>query len=296
MLNVCKPSGTSSHHMVSLARRLFHQRRVGHAGTLDPLAEGVLPVLLGRATRLANLVTDDDKLYFAEILLGRVTTTDDLEGEILTESPVPVLTDAEILAVLRELTGIVQQRPPVYSAIKQSGVTSYTRARRGEQFDLPLRAVRIDEIQMIRRSVDRLIVTVRCGKGTYIRALARDIGERLGCGGTVARLIRLRVGRFDLESAVTPDELRHAAEGLTLAEHVLPPDHACLSLPAIVLDEPTAALAVKGQGWPASDDQHDLVRVYGTDGSFIGLARREPDHDDSLTQTWWRIRVMILES
>lgn len=282
--------------MVALARRIFHQKRVGHAGTLDPLAEGVLPVLLGRATRLADWVADGDKRYYAEILLGRTTTTDDLEGETLQARPVPDLTDDEVRTVLAQFVGGISQRPPAYSAIKIGGVTSYRRARRGEQVDMPLRTVRVDEILLEHRRADRLAVTVRCGKGTYIRALARDIGEQLGCGGTVARLVRLSVGRLALESAVTPDELRRAADAGEHHAMVQAPDSACLSLPVIVLRHDEAALARKGQGWPAEPGSADLVRVYSADGVFIGLARREADHDHLLDRTWWRLRLMIQDT
>jgi tRNA pseudouridine55 synthase len=290
---MCKPRGASSHQMVSVARRLFHQKRVGHAGTLDPLAEGVLPVLLGRATRLADYVSGGDKVYYAEVILGTVTSTDDLEGETISVSAAPELRDAQIRQILDSFIGEVEQIPPVYSAIKLGGQTSYRRVRRGEHVELVARRIRIDEIRLIRRTANRLSLVIGCGKGTYIRALARDIGQKLGCGATLGRLIRLRVGHFDLRDAVTPAELDIASDADALGGFVLPPDNACLQLNALRLDQGNTARAFKGQGWPAEPGENDTVRTYTDRGTFLGLGRREPDHDENVDRTWWRLRVMV---
>jgi tRNA pseudouridine55 synthase len=222
-----------------------------------------------------------------------VTTTDDLEGDVVTESPVPDYLDSEIRTVLDQFVGEIAQVPPAFSAIKLEGQTSYKRARRGEQLAMPARIVQIHEICLVRRTSDRITLVARCGKGTYIRALARDIGERLGCGATLARLIRMQVGRLDLASSVTPAELEAATESDTLHEYVLPPDQACPWLRAIVLDEDAARRAVNGQGWLAEQDDTPTARVYSSEGVFIGLARREPDRNGTDDQTWWRLRVMV---
>lgn len=279
--------------MVSFARRIFHQRRVGHAGTLDPLAEGVLPLLLGRATRLADFLADGHKVYYAEVLLGFVTSTDDLEGETVAQSAVPDYTDQDIRMVLDQFVGETSQVPPSYSAIKLSGETSYKRARRGDAIAIPARTIRIDGIYLVSRTDDRIALVVRCGKGTYIRALARDIGERLGCGATLARLIRMQVGELDLARSVTPTELEAATESDALEEHVLPPDQACSRLAAIVLDGDTRRRAVNGQGWRAEHGAPTIVRAYSPEGVFIGLARRELDRDGVDDQSWWRLKVMV---
>jgi tRNA pseudouridine55 synthase len=279
--------------MVALVRRLFHQKRVGHAGTLDPLAEGVLPVLLGRATRLADLAADGEKVYYAEILLGTVTTTDDLEGETLSTSQVPATSDTEIQEVLDRFTGDIEQVPPMFSAVKLAGETAYRRARRGEQVAIPPRRVHVHSIRLLRRTKDHLTIIVQCGKGTYIRSLARDIGAHLGCGGTLARLVRLRVGPFDLRDSLSPEELQGALAGGDLERHLLPSDAACGQLPAIVLDEASSDRAVQGQGWQTRPGDTGPTRAYTAQGKLLGLARREPDHDGIPDRAWWRLRVMV---
>jgi len=274
-------------------RRLFHQKRVGHAGTLDPLAEGVLPVLLGRATRLADLAAAGVKVYYAEILLGTVTSTDDLEGEIITTAAVPKWSDAEIRVVLDHFVGEIEQVPPMYSAVKLAGEAAYRRARRGEQVEMRPRRIRIDRIQLVSRSDDRICIVVQCGKGTYIRSLARDIGERLGPGATLARLVRLRVGPFHICQSVSPRELDEARESERLPSHLMPSDAACNQLPAIVLDDERSQRAMQGQGWQTEPGDAGPVRVYTSRGAFLGLARREADHDDVPDRAWWRLRVMV---
>jgi tRNA pseudouridine55 synthase len=278
--------------MVALVRRLFHQKRVGHAGTLDPLAEGVLPVVLGRATRLADLAADGKKVYYADILLGSVTSTDDLEGETLSTSPVPELSDAQVHAALAAFVGEFEQVPPMFSAVKLAGQAAYRRARRGEQVSMPARRVRIDAIHLAGRTHDHLAIVVLCGKGTYIRALARDIGAKLGCGATLARLVRLRVGPFRLEYSLTPAELELARETDTLGDIVLPSDIACGQLPALVLNDSAGSRAIQGQAWPAEPGDAAVARAYTATGSFLGLAQREPDWD-GIDRTWWRLRVLV---
>jgi tRNA pseudouridine55 synthase len=293
VLNISKPHGVTSHQMVSLVRRLFHQKRVGHAGTLDPLAEGVLPVLLGRATRLADLAAAGVKMYYAEILVGTVTSTDDLEGEIITTAVVPECSDAEVRAVLDHFIGEIEQVPPMYSAVKLAGEAAYRRARRGEQVTIRPRRVRIDAIQLVSRRGDRICIVVQCGKGTYIRSLARDIGERLGPGATLARLVRLRVGPFRLGQAVSPKELEQALESERPTSHLMPSDTACNQLPAIVLDDGRSEHAMQGQAWQTEPGDVGPARVYTSRGAFLGLARREADHGDAPDRAWWRLRVMV---
>ena len=279
--------------MVALVRRLFHQKRVGHAGTLDPLAEGVLPVLLGRATRLADQAAAGVKVYYAEILLGTVTSTDDLEGEIISTAVVPEYSDAEVRAVLDQFTGEIEQVPPMYSAVKLAGEAAYRRARRGEQVEIRPRRIRIDRIRLVSRTQDHICIVVRCGKGTYIRSLARDIGERLGPGATLARLVRLRVGPFHICDSVSPEELDEARESERLASYLMPSDAACNQLPAIVLDDERSQRAVQGQGWQTEPGDVGPARVYTSRGAFLGLARREADHDDVPDRALWRLRVMV---
>jgi tRNA pseudouridine55 synthase len=201
-LTIDKPAGMTSHDVVARVRRLSRQKRVGHGGTLDPAATGVLPVGLGEATRLLEYLVEGRKRYLATIMLGRTTTTDDAEGETLVERAVPPLTAEQLHKVLASFTGIIQQVPPMYSAIQVEGRRLYDLARQGQELELAARPVEIDAITLLEWQSPGLTIDVSCGKGTYIRALARDIGVTLGCGAHLAALRRTAVGPLSLESAV----------------------------------------------------------------------------------------------
>ncbi|MCC7106357.1 MAG: tRNA pseudouridine(55) synthase TruB [Chloroflexi bacterium] len=269
-LNVRKPPGPTSHDQVSAVRRLFGTRRVGHAGTLDPLASGVLPVALGRATRLIDRLSSDRKRYRADVQLGIRTASDDLEGEVITEAPVPWLSEADVRGALAGFLGRSQQRPPAFSAAKVGGRRSYALARRGTLLDLEPRTIEIYCVDLIAWQSPRLVFEVECSKGTYVRSLARDLGERLGTAGSLAGLCRLRVGRFELPDTVALDDLAQLPGDQRLA-HVLPPDVVLLDLPALVLDE--AALEHFRHGRPWGDTATDgQARAYDRQGMFVGLA------------------------
>jgi tRNA pseudouridine55 synthase len=269
-LNVLKPSGPTSHDQVSAVRRLFGTRRVGHAGTLDPLASGVLPVALGRATRLIDRLASDRKSYRADVQLGIRTTTDDLEGEVVAEAPVPRLSEADVRDALASFVGRSEQRPPAYSAAKVDGRRSYALARRGMVVDLAPRTIEIYRLDLLTWESPRLVFEVECSKGTYVRSLARDLGERLGTVGSLAGLCRLRVGRFELRDSVALEDLEKLSEDQRLAQ-VLPPDVVLRDLPALVLDE--AALEHFRHGRPWGDAATDgQARAYDRQGLFVGLA------------------------
>jgi tRNA pseudouridine55 synthase len=228
---VDKPAGMTSHDVVSRCRRIFGTRKVGHAGTLDPMATGVLVIGIERATKILGLITATEKSYAATVRLGRSTTTDDAEGEVLQDIPASGITDEQIAAGVAELRGEISQRPSAVSAIKVGGKRAYQLAREGEQVELAARAVRVDrfEVLSVRRNphaegpfVD-LDVEVDCTSGTYIRALARDLGAGLAVGGHLTALRRTRVGGYGLDHARTLDELaEHPALSYTL-------DQACLA-------------------------------------------------------------------
>lgn len=223
---VDKPGGMTSHDVVGRCRRLFGTRKVGHAGTLDPMATGVLVVGIERATKILGLLTATDKTYVATIRLGQTTTTEDAEGEVLETVSAAAVTDQQIEAAVADLRGEIDQVPSTVSAIKVDGKRSYQLAREGRAVDLPARRVRIDrfEVTGVRRDgefVD-VDVDVDCSSGTYIRALARDVGAALGVGGHLTALRRTRVGRFGLEQARTLDRLADAPE------LSYPLDQACL--------------------------------------------------------------------
>ena len=212
LLVVDKPGGVTSHDVVARARRVLGTRKVGHAGTLDPMATGVLVLGVGRATRLLGYVAGADKDYLATIRLGQSTFTDDAEGEVVASASAAGVTHGAVLAAVADLTGELQQVPSTVSAIKVDGERAYRRAREGAAVDLPARPVlvrRFDVLQLSRPSSELLDVdvAVTCSTGTYVRALARDLGDGLGVGGHLTALRRTRVGRFALAGARTLDEL-----------------------------------------------------------------------------------------
>lgn len=277
LLNVCKARGFTSHDVVAVVRRLLGTRRVGHAGTLDPLAEGVLPICVGRYTRLVDLIGNTEKGYYAEVELGARTTTDDAEGEVVDRRPVPDLTSDALDAVLERFRGPIQQVPPIYSAIKVEGRRAYDLARRGDAPELAARQVTIHRLQVVRWEVPHLTLLVVCSKGTYIRSLARDLGEVLGCGAHLTRLIRLWVGSFGLEDAVSLDEIGAAAEPGQLDTVVRPADEALAALPALLVPDARATDIGHGRSWPANVRVAPATptRVYDTGGRFLALAEHD---------------------
>jgi tRNA pseudouridine55 synthase len=220
LLIVDKPSGWTSHDVVARLRRLAGTRRVGHAGTLDPMATGVLVIGVGQATRLLGHLALTDKDYEATIRLGMSTTTDDAEGEELETKDAASLSDAAIAGELAKLTGDVEQVPSSVSAIKVDGVRSYARVRAGESVELKARPVRVERFDLIERRGDDLDVAVTCSTGTYVRALARDLGAGLGVGGHLTALRRTRVGSFTADEAKTLEQLEQDLSVIPLAAAV----------------------------------------------------------------------------
>ena len=206
LLVVDKPAGWTSHDVVGRCRRLAGTRKVGHAGTLDPMATGVLVLGVGRATRLLGHLALTDKAYDATIRLGATTVTDDAEGEVVTSQDASAVTDEDVLAGLRALTGAISQVPSAVSAVKVDGVRSYARVRAGEQVELAARSVVVSRLELRARRGDDLDVTVECTSGTYVRALARDLGAALGVGAHLTALRRSRVGPFGLAQARTLEQ------------------------------------------------------------------------------------------
>jgi len=202
LLLVDKPDGVTSAGVVARVRRVLGGVRAGHAGTLDPFATGLLPLCLGEGTKLATYLTDADKTYEGVIRLGIVTDTDDITGTVLQTLPVGRLAESALAALRADLSGVIDQVPPVYSAIKRGGRPMYELARRGEEVELEARPVTIHRLQLNFEGTDRLRVSIDCSKGFYVRALARDIGARLGCGATLESLRRCRVGAFRVEDAL----------------------------------------------------------------------------------------------
>jgi tRNA pseudouridine55 synthase len=291
LLNVCKDRGFTSHDVVAVVRRTLGTRRVGHAGTLDPLAEGVLPVCVGRYTRLVDLISDTEKGYYAELELGAHTTTDDAEGEVVERRPVPALSAEAIEPILARFRGPIEQVPPAFSAIKVAGRRAYDLARRGAALELVARPVTIHRLDLVSWAPPCLTLLVVCSKGTYIRSLARDLGQMLGCGAHLTRLIRLWVGSFGLEAAVSLDEIGAAARSGHLDTVLRPADDALAALPALVVPEQRAIDISHGRVWPAAASRApgDPTRVYDTSGRLLGLAEYD------LRRLSWQPRLALIQ-
>lgn len=287
VLVVAKPAGPTSHDVVALVRRLASTRRIGHGGTLDPFASGVLPLFLGGATRLVEYHLADDKAYRATICLGASSTTDDLDGALTPGAgPVPDRTTFE--ATLRQFLGRQEQRPPDFSAVQVAGRRAYAMARAGEAVELPNRTVEIRALDILEwddRDPERpiAIVDVRCSAGTYVRALARDLGERLGCGAYLGALIRTGSGPFMLDGALTLDALRDAAAGSGpdgIRALLLPPDTGLEALPALTLtaaeiDDVAKGRFVRPTGGMGAASADGPVRLLDASGVIVGIGRRD---------------------
>lgn len=289
VLVIDKPAGMTSFDVLRRLRRVFGTRRLGHAGTLDPMATGVLVVAVNRATRLVPWLMAGTKVYEAEILLGLRTTTDDVEGAVISRSPVPELAAEVVQEALGRFTGDILQVPPQVSALHVDGERAHARVRRGERLDLPARAVTVHALELLAADGECLRLRCTVGKGTYIRALARDLGEVWGCGGTLKALRRLRCEPFGLEHAV-PLEALHGETPDTAAT---PPALMSMwdALPAlpcvrgITLAEAVALSSGQrvevasdrlGPPGPAADDPAALYRVPRPDGGLLCLAAAAP--------------------
>ncbi|MEO5561298.1 MAG: tRNA pseudouridine(55) synthase TruB [Dokdonella sp.] len=244
-----KPQGLSSNQALQRVRHLYRAEKAGHTGSLDPLATGLLPICFGEATKIAGLLLGSRKAYETECLLGITTTTDDAEGAAVTQRPVPALDDALIRAELAKLTGRITQVPPIYSALKQAGVPLYKRARRGEDVIAPPREVDVYRFQLLENSGDRLRLLIECGSGTYVRSLARDLGEQLGCGAHVTALRRLWVEPFGEPQMSCLDELAALAEtdAQALDQRLLPLEQGLAGYPRVHLDEASVVRLRQGQ-------------------------------------------------
>jgi len=271
-----KPSGMSSNAALQIARRLFRAEKGGHTGSLDPLATGLLPLCFGEATKIAGLLLGSAKAYDADVVLGLTTDTDDADGQVLLERPVPAIEAATLDAALAPLTGRIRQRAPIYSALKQGGEPLYVKARRGDAIDAPERDVHVHAIEVLQQAPDRLRLRVTCGSGTYIRSIARDLGEALGCGAHISALRRLWVEPFSEPAMVSLDTLRAMAEAgdeAGMEALLLPLAAGLVDYPRVQLDARQAERFCMGQrlrdpSWPAG-----LVAVFDPDGGVRGLGQ-----------------------
>lgn len=275
VLSVDKPGGISSHDVVSRIRRLSGVRRVGHAGTLDPLATGVLVVCVGRTTRLVEYLMGQPKWYEATVHLGQSTDTYDAEGEVVVERPYAHLTSSQIFHALHQFQGDIQQIPPMYSAVKKGGQPLYKLARQGLEVERAARSVTVYQLELTRVSLPEIHLRVHCSTGTYIRSLAHDLGEVLGCGGHIAALRRTAVGKFDVQTAVLLSDLTVE----NLENYLLPAESAVSHLPRVDFVDDDAQRLLMGQQVMATapHPQVTLVRAYDVEGRFIGIVQRNED-------------------
>jgi len=278
-----KPPGFTSHDVVAKLRGILRQKRIGHAGTLDPQATGVLVVLLGAATKASDDVTGHTKTYHTTLRLGLVTDTQDMSGTVLAENPV-LVTAAEVEAVLPRFRGEIEQIPPMASAIQIDGRRLYDLARKGIEVERPARRITIHDLRLAGQEGDRFGLEVTCSKGTYIRTLCHDIGAALGCGGCMESLVRAASGPFGLEAAIGFEEVRALHEAGWLESKILPVDAVYADFSAITVNEAGAARIIHGN---YLDTRHmaagapppagERSRVYLPDGSFYMVGITRPD-------------------
>jgi tRNA pseudouridine55 synthase len=276
LLNINKPQGPTSHDIVAWVRRGTRVKKVGHAGTLDPMATGVLVLCLGAATRLSEYVMGSPKTYRARVHFGVTTDTYDADGKVVAEDASPVAEEA-LHAALEPFRGDIMQVPPMYSAIKQGGKKLYDLAREGKEVERPPRPVTISRLDLLAWEAPVATLEIACSPGTYIRSLAYDLGQALGVGAHLAALERSASGQFTVENAVTWAAFEAAMESGSWQAHVLPADLALPDVPAVQLDAAQADYVRNGGMIPATDDAGDLARAYDPAGSFIAVLERRGD-------------------
>lgn len=277
-LNIDKPPGMTSHDIVAKVRRGTGVKKVGHAGTLDPMATGVLIVCLGYATRLSDFVMNHTKIYAAEVVLGIETDTYDAEGQTVKASDTPV-TLAQVEAILPQFRGEIEQIPPMYSAIKQGGKKLYELARQGQSVERPARPVNIENLTLTTWEYPRFSLQITCSPGTYIRSLAHDMGQILGVGAHLTALRRLASGDFRVENAVTFATLQEAMQRQEWSGFLYPPDSALQAYTRIDLSDEESQRVQHGGFIEYTDASTPLLRAYRPDGQLLALLEPVPDSD-----------------
>lgn len=281
VINVYKEPGFTSHDVVAKLRGILKQKKIGHMGTLDPNAVGVLPVCLGKATKLCDILSEKDKTYDATLLLGTVTNTQDTTGETIkqaTDEELDVLTQEQVFEVVKSFIGDYEQIPPMFSAIKIGGEKLYNLARRGEVIERPARHCKIIDITVTKIDLPRVDMHVTCSKGTYIRTLCHDIGKKLGVGGCMEHLVRSRVERFKAEDGITLAQIEQFRDAGILEQYITPVDEMLDSYSKCIVSEGTEKLVHNGNIFTSGNtllkmnhEDGQTVRVYTHDGKFIGL-------------------------
>jgi len=300
ILNIDKPRGMTSFSVVARVKQLTHERKVGHAGTLDPLASGVLPLCLGQATRVIEYIFDETKTYRAEIELGITTDSYDSEGKVLRTKDISGISREIFDSSLLKFRGLIPQTPPMFSALKHRGKPLYQLARSGIEVERKSRRVRIDSLEIVDWQPPLVTLDIVCGKGTYIRSLAYDLGETLECGASLKSLIRLRVGPFTLDSALTLPQLEEACRLGELEKHLLPIDYVLSDFIAVTVNQEQQNLLIHGASISLDAGQEEklslvtgnnLLRSYTAEGSFLGMIKYNAEN-----HTWHPEKIFLQDA
>lgn len=278
ILNVYKEKGFTSHDVVAKLRGILKQKKIGHTGTLDPDAEGVLPICLGKGTKLCDMLEDKDKTYRAVLLLGQSTDTQDTSGKILEERPVQC-SETQVKEAILSFEGDYDQIPPMYSALKVNGKKLYELAREGKVIDREPRKIKIYHIEIEEINLPRVTINVSCSKGTYIRTLCNDIGEKLGCLGCMEKLLRTKANGLDIKDSLKLSEVEELRDNETLEERIIPVDYMFRAYPIVIIDDKFNKLIYNGNQFKKEciKNLHEIesnsskVRVYDEMKSFVGL-------------------------
>lgn len=282
IINVYKEAGYTSHDVVARLRGICGQKKIGHTGTLDPDAVGVLPVCLGNGTRLCDMLTDRRKEYIATLRLGMMTDTQDISGKVLEEREV-LVSPPEVRKVIVSFLGDSMQVPPMYSALKVNGKKLYELAREGKEVERAARPITVYGIKILEEEHPEYVFKVECSKGTYIRTLCHDIGEKLGCGAVMTKLIRSRVGEFEIEKAHPLDELQRLSDQGILSKAIVPVEKMFEDYPALVVKESSHKVIQNGNQLKKEDFMENTeeftdgkeIRVYSHQNIFFGIYRYE---------------------
>ncbi len=281
VINVYKEPGFTSHDVVAKLRGILKQKKIGHMGTLDPNAVGVLPVCLGKATKLCDILSEKDKTYNATLLLGLDTDTQDTSGEVISKADtdsIMELSEDKVFENIKSYIGDYDQIPPMFSAIKIGGEKLYNLARRGEVIERPARHCRIIDITVTKMELPRVDLHVTCSKGTYIRTLCHDIGKDLGVGGCMEKLVRTKVERFSVEDSITLKQIEEFRDNNTLGDYITPVDEMLGNYSKCMVSKGAEKLVYNGNIFTSGNtflkmnhEDGQIVRVYTSEGEFIGL-------------------------
>jgi tRNA pseudouridine55 synthase len=293
ILNINKPPGKTSFGVVAAVKRLSGEKRAGHSGTLDPDATGVLPVCLGRATRIVEFLVDTTKTYRADIVLGTATDTYDSSGRVTHQGDASKIKRADIESALEAFRGPIRQTPPMYSALKHRGKPLYKLAREGIEIERKSRTVTIHRLEMLDWQPPVVTLEVECSKGTYVRSLAHDLGEALGCGAHLKNLVRTRCGIFDIRDSVSLAQLEEASQHGYWEHFLYPADIVLQDYPAVVVDDAGEESIRNGSPLAPKQDiksspQRKYCRAYSADGRFLGILRYDKDKEA------WRPKKVLI--